>query len=82
MCSWKSEVITNGAGSWVSNRLRFATNEEAHRYVNDLAARWDMVTAIRTAPSDEPVNYRYINGELLSVVPLWTPQPDTMGELA
>jgi hypothetical protein len=82
MCSWKAEVITNRAGPWVSNRLRFATDDEARDYVIDLAGRWNMISNSRVVPSDEPVNYRYINRQLLSVVPLWTPQPDTMGELA
>jgi predicted protein tyrosine phosphatase len=27
-----------------------------------------MVTDIRVVPCDEPVNYRYINGELLAIV--------------
>jgi len=73
--SWKAEVITNGAGDWVSNRLRFETLCEAQNYVRDLAGRWNMVTNMRVVPCDEPVNYRYINGELLIVVPL-------MGEIA
>jgi hypothetical protein len=66
--SWKAEVTTNRAGNWVSNRLRFETIEEATDYVTGLWKRWRMVTDIRVVPCDEPVNYRYINGELLAIV--------------
>jgi hypothetical protein len=84
MRSWKSEVITNGEGEWVSNRLRFATFNEANEYVHDLAERWDMVTDTRVVPCDDPVSYRYINGELLAVVPFLIPaqQIDSLGETA
>jgi hypothetical protein len=70
--SWKSEVIVNAeaGGDWRSNRLRFATATEACDYVRDLAGRWTMVTSTRIVETDEPVNYRYINGELLVVVQL------------
>lgn len=68
--SWKAEVITNNEGDWVSNRLRFATAAEAFEYVRDLAKRWNMVTDARIQPSDDPVTYRYIDGELLAIVPV------------
>jgi hypothetical protein len=84
MRSWKSEVITNGAGEWVSNRLRFATLDEARNYVHDLAERWDMVTDTRATPCDDPVGHRYLNGELFAVVPFLIPQyqHDNAGEAA
>jgi hypothetical protein len=78
--SWKAEVITNGEGNWVSNRLRFATAQEAHDYVRDLAGRWNMVTARRVTQCGDPVNYRYLDGELLAIMPLWTPQLIVKGE--
>jgi hypothetical protein len=82
MRSWKSEVITNREGEWVSNRLRFATREEAKSYVRDLAKRWNMVTDVRVIPCDDPVSYRYINGELLAVVPFLIPQQQQAGNPA
>lgn len=74
MCSWKAEVITNREGNWVSNRLRFASFDEAYNYVSDLGKRWTMVSDIRVVESNDPVNYRYLNGELLIVVPFLVPQ--------
>jgi predicted protein tyrosine phosphatase len=66
--SFRAEVITNREGDWVSNRCRFATIEEASDYVTDLWRRWRMVTDTRVIPCDDPVNYRYINGELLAIL--------------
>jgi hypothetical protein len=68
--SFKAEVITNTAGDWVSNRLRFNTLDEASEYVRDLAKRWTMVTDMRVVASSDPATYRYINGELLAIVKL------------
>jgi hypothetical protein len=65
--SFRAEVITNREGDWVSNRCRFATIEEASGYVTDLWRRWTMVTDIRVVNCDDPVNFRYINGELLAI---------------
>jgi len=80
--SWKSEVITNReANNWIGNRLRFATLEEALSYVGDLAGRWSMVSDTRVVQCDDPVNYRYLDGQLLIVVPLLVPDND-MGEVA
>jgi hypothetical protein len=68
--SFRAEVITNNEGDWVSNRLRFFTAAEANDYGYDLAARWTMVTAVRVVETDDPANYRYLDGELLVVVEL------------
>lgn len=80
--SWKAEVVTNREGAWVSNRLRFDTFKEATDYVHDLARRWTMVSDTRVVPTDDPVNYRYINGELLVVVEMWVPQPIDISDVA
>jgi hypothetical protein len=77
--SWKAEVITNAEGEWRSNRLRFECIEEASNYVRDLAARWNMVTNFRVTCTNDPVSHRYINGELLAVVPFLI--DNNMGEL-
>jgi hypothetical protein len=42
--SWKAEVIADSSGKWCGNGLRFATRQEAERYVSDLSWRW---TAVR-----------------------------------
>ena len=56
--------------SWSGNALVFATREEAEGNVRDLARRWMVVTDTRVDETDAPVNYRWINGELLQVVEL------------
>ncbi len=57
--SWKAEVIADGSGKWVGNATRFATEQEAERYVDDLSLRWTSVLERRVVESDEPVNYTY-----------------------
>ena len=60
--SFKAEVIADRSGKWTGNQLRFATEEEAHAYVRDLAFRWTLVTQTRVVPSDDPVNYKFQDG--------------------
>ena len=80
--SYRAEVITNGEDAWVSNRLRFATRQEAVEYIHDLKQRWSWVTATRVVESDDPVNYRYINNQLYMAVPhKWPLSSDLEREL-
>jgi hypothetical protein len=72
--SWKAEVTTIKGDNWIANRVRFATALEAVAYVCDLQKRWPLVVNTNVVNCDDPVNYRYIDGELLAVVPLWQPQ--------
>jgi hypothetical protein len=65
--SWKPEVQTDSTGAWYGNALRFATEEEALANVKNLASRWFAVRDYRASPSDDPVNYAWINGALVSV---------------
>ena len=76
--SYRAEVITNAEGAWVSNRLRFATYQEAVEYVCDLAGRWTWVTETRVVETGDPVNYRYLDSQLLAVVPYKWPSPSDM----
>ena len=62
--SYKPEVQTDSTGRWYDNALRFATEQEAYESARDLAARWFLVLSYRATKSDEPVNYKYINGKL------------------
>lgn len=41
---FKVEVIADASGEWISNGLRFDTEEQAKSYAEDLAWRW---TAVR-----------------------------------
>ena len=65
--SWKSEVIADNSGKFAGNALRFASKEEAGRYVRDLSMRWLAVRDTRVIESDEPVNYAIIDGVLKSL---------------
>ena len=64
--SWKPEVKVSGENNWCSNSLRFATKEEAESNAKDLMRRWMLVTDTRAAESEDPVNYAWVDGKLLS----------------
>ena len=51
-------------GEWSGNALRFATREEAEANAADLFQRWLLPTDYRVDESDDPVNYRWIDGNL------------------
>jgi hypothetical protein len=74
--SFRPEVQTDGTGKWYGNALRFATRAEAETQVADLMMRWTAVRDTRVVESDDPVNYRYVDGRLESIV------PDAMTSLA
>ncbi len=65
--SWRPEVIADNSGQWTPNGLRFATKEEAEANVYDLSMRWFLVRETRVTESDDPVNYRYVDGKLIAV---------------
>jgi hypothetical protein len=62
--SYAPQVIADSTGQFAGNALRFATREEAEANVRDLQWRWAAVRETRVVESDDPVNYRYINGKL------------------
>lgn len=53
--SYAAEVIADSTGKWCGNSLRFATSEEADRYVRNLSGRWTAVRQHRVVPSEDPV---------------------------
>lgn len=63
--SYAPEVIADSSGKWAGNALRFATREEAEANVRDLARRWMLVRETRVVESDDPPNYRWVDGSLL-----------------
>lgn len=65
MKSFKVEVFVQG--SWTSNSLRFATQDESNAYARDLMSRWTLVDTYRSVESEDPVNYRYLDGTLISL---------------
>ncbi len=62
--SWKPEFQTDDTGKWYDNALRFATEEEAWSNAADLFSRWKLVRQFRAIESDDPVNYRWVEGAL------------------
>lgn len=63
--SFAPEVVADAGGQWAGNALRFATRKEAEDYVADLAFRWIAVRGTRVVESDDPVNYKWENGQLI-----------------
>jgi hypothetical protein len=68
--SFKPEVIADSTGKWCGNALRFASRQEAEANVQDLMMRWFAVRETRVVESDDPVNYRYVNGRLECLAPM------------
>ena len=65
--SFKPEVSTDDSGKFYGNALVFATREEAEQNALDLFGRWMLVRDWRAVESDQPVNYRYVDGKLEEV---------------
>jgi hypothetical protein len=60
--SFKGEVQVYSDSKWYDNALRFETHKEAEDYVIDLGWRWTSVRNTRVVESDDPVNYRMVEG--------------------
>jgi len=60
--SYKVEIRAVGESSWHSNGCRFATKEEAEGSGHSLFMRWFGCDACRVAVSDDPVNYKFVDG--------------------
>ena len=63
--SFKPEVEVEGKFS--QNNLAFATREEAEKSASDLFSRWFLCTGHRATESDQPVNYKLVDGSLVEV---------------
>lgn len=64
--SWMMEVQAPGP-DWNSNAVRVATKEEAEGYARDLFSRWMAVTNTRVCECQDPVNYKFEGGRLISL---------------
>ena len=60
--SFKPGVVTDDTGKLYSDGLAFATREEALASARELMGRWLMVRDTGVIESEEPVNYRFIDG--------------------
>jgi len=67
MSSYKPEVQTDDSGKWYGNALRFATYDEAYNNARDLSFRWFAVREYRATECEEPANYSYVSGNLVSL---------------
>lgn len=65
--SWKPEVYLESDRKWCANGLVFATKEEAEANARDLLMRWFVPSDSRAVESSDPVNYRYVDGQLIRV---------------
>jgi hypothetical protein len=72
--SYAPEVIADSSGKWAGNALRFETEEEAKKNVQDLMYRWFAVTETRVVESTDPVNYKYVDGRLIEVGDAFKPR--------
>jgi len=64
--NWRPMVEVDGR-DWVGNSLVFATKEEAEGNARSLKSRWISVTNTRADPTEKPVNYRWIDNEMVRV---------------
>jgi len=65
--SFKTAVRIKGESRWTYNGLFFATSEEAEAWGQDLSRRWSLLKKWEAQPSNEPVNYKFENGQLIKV---------------
>jgi hypothetical protein len=63
--SWRADLIADNGGKWMTNGLRFAAKKETEDYGFDMG--WTMVCETRVTESDDPVNYRYVDGKLTAL---------------
>jgi hypothetical protein len=69
MSSWAPEVSVDASGKWSGNAVRFATKDEAEAWAFDRMMRWTAVRDTRVVESQDPVNYRWIDNQLVRIEP-------------
>lgn len=65
--SFRPEIL-NTDGKWYPNGLRFATEAEAAASANHTFSNWTGAIGHRAAPSDDPVNYAWVDGRLVAPI--------------
>lgn len=63
--SWKPEFQIGD--QWCGNAVRFATKDEAECNARAKFMVWTMPKDYRVVESDDPVNYRWVDGQLEEV---------------
>lgn len=69
-CWDQADKLAGYPGPGSANALRFATSQEAEEYGRDLYSRWMGLARWEVQPSDEPVNYRMVDGHAYSIATL------------
>ncbi len=64
--SYKS-MMKITATETAGNALRFATRAEAEGYALNLFSRWTVPTGYSVEESADPVNYKYVDGQAVSL---------------
>jgi hypothetical protein len=67
MKSFAAEVTADSTGKWYGNQIRLATKQEAENYVANLMFKWTAVRDTRVVETDDPVNYQFIDYQLIPV---------------
>jgi hypothetical protein len=60
--SWKPEIKVFGEKQFYSNSQVFETYEEAHISARNRHFNWTMAEDFRVVESEEPVNYKWVDG--------------------
>ena len=61
--NYKPGVRTGTDPKLYTNSLVFATREEALASANELSGRWLAVTGVGVLETEDPVNYRFVDGQ-------------------
>lgn len=72
--SWRGDVRIQNDSTWHTNGARFETEQEAQTFVQNMKAKWNVVTHTRTRPTEEPVNWKW-DPTLYTSIPLPQPEP-------
>ena len=67
MSNYRPEISTDGGKSFGQNAQVFATKEEAETMARDIFSRWMLATDYRVTETEDPANYRIVDGVLKSV---------------
>jgi hypothetical protein len=60
-------AVDTGEGHPSYNALRFATEDEAKGYGENLFMRWMAMKGYTAEPSDDPVSHKFVDGRLVPV---------------
>lgn len=67
--NFKPGVVTDDSGKLYTNALVFATREEAQASADELMSRWMLVRSTGVIETEDPVNYRFVDGRNERIAP-------------